>query len=353
MLIRARYGGVAFFTHDSLSNLNLADDLIHLRLPHLEVYDEGLPVNPWPLGYPVLLAVFSLGGLLDMETGAVILQGAFLLCMIAAVYRLNPSLILLMPLATDSGLWLLGHAWAELLFLVGAFATAASIDSKKPNGLGWAASLALHARQPALPAILSGFLLLRDKRRVFRSLAWAGLAVLIYYGADAMYTHQLFGAPRPPVTHDWGHWIRQAGMALLHELCLVRDTGSALLIGIQLLFALVLATRVQIRSDAARFLLGAGIGYGLFTMACHGLVAFVEDLDVRLLGPATVLIWAGLLKEARISQGQAHGFTLVLLVCGLPLRALLTNTTIQPVPPPTPCIYLPGHLLWRYRIAIR
>ena len=291
-------------------------------------------MNPWPLGYPLLLAICSLGGLLDATTGAVCLQAIFLLAIIVAAYRLNNSLILLLPLATDSGLWLLGHAWAEVLFILSAYATAIALESRRTAAIGWAASMMLHARQPALPALLGAFLFLKDKKVAFWGVALAVALILLYYAGNAIYTHQLFGAPRPPIHHDWVRWLSQAGQALLHEACLLRNTESTLLIAIQALFALVLASRAQIRSDSARFLLGAGISYGLFTLVCHGLVAFVEDLDTRLLGPATVLIWAGLLKDARISRGQAQVFTLVLLLCGLPLKAFMSDNALHPTSTP-------------------
>lgn len=338
LYVKAVWGHVAFFTQDSFSILSLTDDMIRFEPPNLEQYATGRPVNPWPLAYPSLLAYLRFGLRVAPDTAAYMLQGFIVLGLVWYSLRAQVNAAWLIVQASESSLWLLGHAWAEGLFVLGCLMTAYALEYRRKVGLSFAALLALHARMPGLPALLAGFLLLKRKGKV---LVWLGVpvvSVVAYYIWNSFYTGNPTGGPREVIRHDWGHWFPATGKALLNELAWIRDTDNVFFLLVQIGLLTVLVLRTRIRRDSARLLVGMGIGYGVFTIGSHAVFRFAEDLDTRLLGPATVLVLAGLLSDIRLTRKQVLLLTGGLLVASLPFKALWQGESGHYAPTPYPLV---------------
>lgn len=325
--LKATLSQQSLFTTDSLSYQNLAQDALQGRPLHLESYEDGQgPVNPWPLAYPFVMMMTSLGGLLTMQSAALVAQVLLVALSVRAAIRLNRQGWVLAAMASDSGLWLLSHAWAEGFFVLGGLVVAAGIQARRKVWYVIGQILMLHARQPALPASIAGFAVLRDKRHYawLQGLAW--VSILAYYIINAHYTGRGFGADRPLVRKDLTAWTAQAAQALWHEMLLVRDTeyfwlGLAQAIGLLALAVYWLILRPK--QDAAKWLVATGLGYGLFTAAAHYSIAFYENLDGRLLGPGTVLALAGIMTNLKWSRRLGYGLVALLLLLALPWRSII------------------------------
>jgi cytochrome c peroxidase len=337
LIVKAKVGGVVFFTQDSVSLISLADDLAHGRLPNLEQYAKGLPVNPWPLAYPALVALLSLGGLLKYELGCIVLQALALFSVLWVSTSKREYTGWILALASESALWLLGHGWSEFLFVAGILLTARTLDSNLQRAF-WPASLALHARQPALPSIVFGYFFLKDKKRSFWPFVLSIATVVLYFIWNAIYTEQAFGGPRTPVSKDYSAWFANTANAALKELCWIKDTHTTWLIVLQLGLLAYIISQVRLRNESSRFIIGAGLGYGIVTVASHAVIRFSEDLDCRLMGPAMVLVLAGIFQEAKIKTQLVYSFAVLLLVISLPYRSFLSLSEPSSRYTPTPYI---------------
>jgi len=326
--VRANWGGVVFFTQDSFSLLNLAQDLAEGRLPALEQYYEGSPVNPWPIGYPAALAFLQLVTQLSFSQVALLLQ-VLLAGTISLICVRQGKWAWLAAICTDSGLWLAGHAWSEFLF-ISATLWVAALLAKRPQWVGLPALLALHTRQPGVLALLVGLLGYRLPKKAWTRLSLAFLTVPLYWVANAYYTSAVAGGPRV-FEPKWllHHWQLSTLHALLDELCLVRNTLNSWLIILQIgIVAWVFIKRKKLSKEGL-FLVTTGVAYGVITITSHAFFVFAEDLDMRLLGPATVLIVAGLLEGQKFTKLIWCIIISFQLLLGLPVKALIIN---MPVP---------------------
>lgn len=353
-------------TNDSFFYLKTATQLLRgeplaVRMPNMGI---DLEFNSlWPLGYPLSIALLGFLTRLPAWQAAV----AVALCCMAGValllhrYWKQQAWVLALVLCLQYKIF--SFVWSEGLFMLVelAYCHALYAAFRKPE-IGWKQALGLvmlgfglyfvrYAGFVAVlpPALLALFFFFwkKDRRKaaVFSGVS-AGVGMLI--GAYFLLNHYLsgvaWGGERFVYTEPLTSWLGLLGRGLFNEGLLIRDydftarpdyaAGAGLLLQLFVFGRILKAYRGHQVPPQQQALLWFYVGGGLIQLLTPAVLrkfSPFDDLDLRLLGPATFfLLLAGLgyLSSSPVRWKSIEKWVILLIITSL-LAGLLPKHWIH------------------------
>ncbi|HXW50106.1 MAG TPA: hypothetical protein VEK31_11745 [Xanthobacteraceae bacterium] len=268
----------------------------------------------FPLGYPLILALISLGStVMVMIVLSKVLNLAFLALIVATLERMGAPLLLAgLVCANVVVLLIASYTWSENLMIVAFFVSLSSVYWRHHGGRNiqlLILCLALVMGSLAryffglflVPMALAYLLAFRSKMRmdVLVCMAVALLAFFSYLAMNHFLAGFATGMPRIPAPEDSLTLLSQ--FAIANVLCFVCTV-------VPILFAIWLL-QIDPRFDrTAQFVVLCGLAY-LGLMAIVRFRFHIENFDWRLLGPGWVMVAAGLALACR-AQTEPAAITL-------------------------------------------